>query len=64
MACRMSMLTLPEYTPNKTQQQLESPTAHRPATATSGLSATNGGPSTESGSASEHSDTEANLLND
>ena len=60
----MVLVTALEYPPNKTQQQLESPTAHRLATATSGLSATNGGPSMESGSASDHSDTEANLVND
>ena len=58
----MSMQFTLEHPRNKTQHQLEYPTAHRPAT--SDLSATNGGPSTESGSASEHSDTEPNLVND
>ena len=60
MACRMSMLTLPEYTPNKTQQQLESPTTVRPAT--SDRSVNNGGTTTEAGSASEHNDNTAHLM--
>ena len=58
----MSMQFTLEHPRNKTQHQLEYPTAHRPAT--SDLSATNGGPSTESGSASEDFDTKAHLMVD